>query len=89
MEEVDEITQDIILRFLRDNYPVTKLRDKRRFKRGIRLHEYHPDEKGHGFLKPRVELNKTFNALSETLSDVFGISQYEINVAILRYLDLL
>ena len=89
MEDIDEITQDIMLKFLKDNYPVTKLRHNRRFKRGIKLGEYSTHEKGHSFLKPREELNKTFNGLYDALNDVFGVPEYEINVVLLRYLDLL
>ena len=89
MEDIDEKMQDIMLNYLRDNYPVTKLRMGRRFKRGIKLSEYVEDEKGYAFLKPREELNKTFNGLSIALDDIFGLPQYEINVILLRYLNLL
>ena len=89
MDDIDEITQDIILDYLKAEYPVTKLRDGRRFKRGIVLDGVNGNDKGFGFLKPNEELKKTFNGLFNSINDMFGVSHYEINVVILRYLDLL
>lgn len=89
MEDIDEITQKIILNYLKVEYPVTKLRDNRRFKRGIIILDYSTNPKGFSFLQPRAELNKTFDSLFQSIKDMFGVSEYEINVVVLKYLGLL
>lgn len=84
MDEVDEITQKLMLEYLQKNHPIKKLRDGRRFKRGILT-----DDEIKIFLKPREETNKVFNYLATELFEVFGVQQLEINMAVLKYLNLI
>ena len=38
MDELDEYSQELMLNFLHANFPVERLKDGRRFKRGIIIH---------------------------------------------------
>lgn len=81
---MDETTQIIMLNYLQKTFPVKKLKDGRRFKRGIRT-----DEDMNLYLSPREETNKAFNYLSNDLANVFGVPQVEINLTVLKYLNLI
>ena len=79
-----------MLRFLQANFPVKKLKDGRRFKRGIILDSGFiegPSRKV--FLKPQTEINTLFILLSKVLEDVFSFSRVEITTALLTYLKLI
>lgn len=90
MNEIDEYTQEIILNFLQINFPIKKLKDGRRFKRGIIIDSGFiegPTRKV--FFKPQAELNSLFILLSKVLEDVFSIPKLEINMALMKYLNLI
>lgn len=79
-----------MLRFLHLNFPVKKLKDGRRFKRGIILDSGFiegPTRKV--FLKPQKEINSLFILLSKVLEDVFAFSRLEITTALLAYLKVI
>jgi hypothetical protein len=81
---LDESMQQIMLNYLSKTYPIKKIRDGRRFKRGI-VSDY--DEKY--FLKPTNEANRLFSYLSNDLTAVFSPTKLEINMVLLKYLGLL
>lgn len=84
MNNVDETMQQIMFDYLSKAYPIKKIRDGRRFKRGVVSDS---DEKY--FLKPQIEANRLFNYLSNDLISVFSAEQLEINMVVLKYLGLL
>jgi hypothetical protein len=87
---VDEMSQELILRFLQVNFPIIRLRNGRRFSRGIVIETGFTGrmETKH-FLKPQNELQALYAILYAILRDVFGFNNKEINTALLTYLNVL
>lgn len=83
MDELVEVKKDIMIKYLKVAYPIKRLRDGRRYKRGFVINDVPY------FLKSRSELNKAFNALKEMLIIVFDASEYEANLTVLTYMDLI
>ena len=90
MDELDEYSQELMLNFLHTNFPVERLKDGRRFKRGIIIHgDFIGGPTTKGFLKPQSEIKSLFILLSSVLEDVFAFTKYEINMVVLKYLNLI
>jgi hypothetical protein len=90
MNEVDAISQALILKFLQENFPVKRLKDGRRFRRGIIIDGSFTGMFTHNtFMSPETELQRTFAFLSDIIENVFGFSKLEINMAILTYLNII
>jgi len=90
MKELDQYSQDIMLKFLQAYFPVKKLKDGRRFKRGIIIEpgfSVGPTRKI--YLKPQSELHALFVILYSILEDVFDFSKLEINMVLLKYLNVI
>lgn len=90
MNEVDPIAQAMMLTFLQEHFPVRRLKDGRRFRRGIIIDgDFTGFFTQKVFMAPREELNKVFALLSNVLDDVFAFSRLEINMVLMTYLKLL
>jgi len=90
MNEIDEISQALMFKFLQENFPVKRLKDGRRFRRGIIITGDFTGRFTHNtFMSPEPELRNTFAFLSDILNDVFGFSQLEINMTLLSYLNVI
>jgi hypothetical protein len=89
MESVDEESQELMLWFLKLEFPIKKLRDGRRFKRGIVVNSaYIRSNNIHFFLKPHEELIALYATLGNVLDNVFAFSHLEINTVLFKYLKL-
>jgi hypothetical protein len=89
MESVDEESQELMLWFLKLEFPIKKLRDGRRFKRGIVVNSAYTQTKDIPFfLKPHSELTALYATLGNALDDVFAFTQLEINTVLFKYLQL-
>lgn len=87
MNEIDEISQTLMLKFLQQNFPVKRLKDGRRFRRGIIIDgDFTGNFTQKVFMAPQDQLQKLFAYLSDILEDVFAFSRLEINKAVLTYL---
>lgn len=84
MNEIDEEMQQIMLNYLRKAYPIKRLKDGRRFKRGIVS-----DTGDKLYLTPQSDAERTFKNLDTNLKRVFSAEQLEINILLLKYLGLL
>ncbi len=87
MNKVDQLSQDLMLKFLHNNFPVKKLRDGRRFKRGIIIENgfsVGPTRKL--FLNEPAAMNALIIVLASILTDVFAFTPREVNLALTAYL---
>ena len=90
MNEVDAYSQELMLKFLQEHFPVKRLKDGRRFKRGIIIDGEFTGLFSHKvFMAPQSELQKAFAFLADILDDVFAFSKLEINMVLLKYLKLI
>lgn len=90
MDEVDAISQALMLKFLQEHFPVKRLKDGRRFKRGIIIDSDFTGMFTHKvFMAPKEEIKKLFALLSDILDDVFAFTRLEINVVLVTYLNLI
>jgi len=90
MNEIDEFSQKVMLDFLQANFPVKRLKDGRRFRRGIIMDGgFVGGSTRNTFMSPKIEREQTFILLSKVLDDVFGFSRFEINMALAIYLNLI
>lgn len=85
-----EETNEMLLAFLTQYFPVKRLRDGRRFKRGILIEGRWLGPKASDskfFLKSQSDLNSAFSILYKILVDVFGFTATEVNPVLLTYLN--
>jgi len=90
MNNIDEFSMKIMLDFLQTNFPVKRLKDGRRFRRGIVLDSgFIGRQSIKTYMAPKSERRRTFILLSKILEDVFGIPKYEINTVLTIYLNII
>jgi len=90
MNEIDEFSQKAMLAFLQTNFPVKRLKDGRRFRRGIIMDGgFVGGSTRNTYMSPKIEREQTFILLSRVLEDVFGFSRYEVNMVLAKYLNLI
>ena len=83
MNEIDEYSQELMLMFLKQNYPIKRLKDGKHFKRGVII------DSTNVFLSPKSELHKLGIQLTYILDDMFSFSKLEINMVVLKYLNII
>ncbi len=84
-------SQALMLKFLQENFPIKRLKDGMRFKRGMIIDG---DFTGSPqtirlFMAPKKELSMVFAILSNILEDVFSFSKLEIHTVLLTYLNVI
>lgn len=90
MYEIDEFSQKAMLDFLQTYFPIKRLKNGRRFSRGIILDgDFTGLSTRNIFLSPRKEQVHSFMALSRVLEDVFGFPMAEINTVLLKYFNII
>lgn len=90
MGVIDEISQDIMVKFLQNHFPVKRLKDGKRFRRGIIIDSGFTGIANVSlFLSNKEDINRAFNILYGILFDVFCFTMYEINMVLLKYLNII
>ena len=76
---MDIHTQELIVKFLKNNFPVQRLKNNDRFQRGILIPKCltgYADRKF--FLRPVFNRKELFSSVYEILRSIFGVSPSEI-----------
>jgi len=90
MNEVYAKSQALMLKFLQENFPIKRLKDGKRFKRGMIIEgEFTGTNSVRLFMSYKEDINRVFILLSRILEDVFAFSRLEINTALLTYLNVI